>query len=242
MRGRDVGHRYPHEVITGSVGTVISARLRRRRAALAGVVLLTAVVAGTGLAATATARRAASSLTRALEDAAVADISIDVSNDQHLAEVAALPEVEAASTLAFVAEVRNIERVRSYPRALATFFAVLGVGSVAHLCVTAARRGRRDLAVAKALGFTRRQVRAVLAWQATIVIVVGLVAGIPLGLAAGRITWSAVTARPGHVRRGCRRALGPRRDRTRRRRRNQCPRLRPRLARRPPLARARAAG
>jgi predicted lysophospholipase L1 biosynthesis ABC-type transport system permease subunit len=47
--------------------------------------------------------------------------------------------------------------------------------------------------VAKALGFTRRQVRAVLAWQATIVIVVGLVAGIPLGLAAGRVTWSAVT-------------------------------------------------
>jgi putative ABC transport system permease protein len=91
------------------------------------------------------------------------------------------------------AEVRNLERVRTYPRALATFFALLGVGSVAHLCVTAARRGRRDLAVAKALGFTRRQVRAVLAWQATIVIVVGLVAGIPLGIAAGRVTWSAVT-------------------------------------------------
>jgi putative ABC transport system permease protein len=43
--------------------------------------------------------------------------------------------------------------------------------------------------VLKALGFTRRQVGATIAWQATTFAVVALVLGVPLGVAVGRWAW-----------------------------------------------------
>jgi predicted lysophospholipase L1 biosynthesis ABC-type transport system permease subunit len=42
----------------------------------------------------------------------------------------------------------------------------------------------------KALGFTRRQLAAAVAWQATVVAVVGVVVGIPLGIVVGRQLWT----------------------------------------------------
>ena len=51
--------------------------------------------------------------------------------------------------------------------------------------VSSLRRRRRELAVLKTLGFSRRQVRATVAWQASTVAAVGLVVGIPLGLLVG---------------------------------------------------------
>ena len=90
-------------------------------------------------------------------------------------------------------QVGNLEQVRGYPTALGVFFALLGIGSLAHLCATAVRRRRRDLAIVKALGFTRSQVRAVLTWQATTVTFVGLLVGVPAGLFVGRLSWASVT-------------------------------------------------
>jgi ABC-type lipoprotein release transport system permease subunit len=63
--------------------------------------------------------------------------------------------------------------------------------------VTTVRRRRRALAVLKTVGFDRRQVRATVAWQATTVVVVGLLVGIPLGLVAGRLVWDLVAAQLG---------------------------------------------
>jgi ABC-type lipoprotein release transport system permease subunit len=51
------------------------------------------------------------------------------------------------------------------------------------------RRHPRDLALLKTLGFTRRQLATTVAWQSTVVAVVGLVVGIPLGIAVGRWLW-----------------------------------------------------
>ena len=53
------------------------------------------------------------------------------------------------------------------------------------------RRRRRDFALLKTLGFTRRQLSAAIAWQSTVVIAIGLVIGVPLGIAAGRWLWLA---------------------------------------------------
>jgi FtsX-like permease family len=91
------------------------------------------------------------------------------------------------------ADLTDYERVRETPIVLAGMLAVLGVATVTHALVTTVRRRRRDLAVLKTLGFTRRQVSGAVAWQATTIAAVALVVGLPLGIAAGRFAW-ALTA------------------------------------------------
>ena len=46
------------------------------------------------------------------------------------------------------------------------------------------RRRRRDLALLKTLGFTRRQLAATVAWQASIAVALGVIVGVPLGIVA----------------------------------------------------------
>jgi ABC-type antimicrobial peptide transport system permease subunit len=55
------------------------------------------------------------------------------------------------------------------------------------------RRRRHELAVLRALGLTRGQTRLVVVTQATLLAVIGLAFGIPLGVAAGRTLWRAAT-------------------------------------------------
>jgi hypothetical protein len=89
------------------------------------------------------------------------------------------------------AEIVNYRSMGAMPAILA---GGLAAGTVAALGLTLAasvRRRRRDLALLKTLGFTRRQLAATVAWQATVVAVLGLVIGIPLGIAAGRWLWLA---------------------------------------------------
>jgi putative ABC transport system permease protein len=79
--------------------------------------------------------------------------------------------------------------VRSTPLLLAGLLAVLGAGVLAHLLVTSIRSRRRDLAVLKTLGFTRRQLAVTVASLATTLAGLALLVGIPIGLVAGRWTW-----------------------------------------------------
>jgi len=58
---------------------------------------------------------------------------------------------------------------------------------------------RQELAVLRTLGFERRQLGSVLAWQATTIGLIGLVVGVPLGLTAGRVVWKAVASGIGVV-------------------------------------------
>jgi ABC-type lipoprotein release transport system permease subunit len=78
------------------------------------------------------------------------------------------------------------------PIVLAGFLALLALGAVGHAVATAVRRRRHDLAVLRALGMTRRQTRGVLITQASVLAVVGLAFGIPLGVALGRTVWRVV--------------------------------------------------
>ncbi|MGO8886062.1 MAG: FtsX-like permease family protein, partial [Streptosporangiaceae bacterium] len=50
-------------------------------------------------------------------------------------------------------------------------------------------RRRRDFALLKTLGFTRRQLAAAVAWQSSAITAAGLLIGVPLGIAAGRWLW-----------------------------------------------------
>jgi ABC-type antimicrobial peptide transport system permease subunit len=67
---------------------------------------------------------------------------------------------------------------------------VLGATASLGLALSAAvRRRRHDLALLKVLGFTQRQLAATVFWHATATVVVGLLLGMPLGVAAGRELW-----------------------------------------------------
>jgi ABC-type lipoprotein release transport system permease subunit len=47
------------------------------------------------------------------------------------------------------------------------------------------------LAVLKVLGFTPRQLSAVVAWQSTVAAFVGVIVGVPCGIILGRQLWTA---------------------------------------------------
>ncbi|PZF85023.1 hypothetical protein C1I92_06400 [Jiangella anatolica] len=86
----------------------------------------------------------------------------------------------------------EIRQVRTLPVFLAGFLAVLALGAVGHALATAVRRRRQEVAVLRALGMTRWQSRGVVITQASLLALIGLAAGVPLGLALGRTVWRYV--------------------------------------------------
>jgi hypothetical protein len=89
------------------------------------------------------------------------------------------------------AEIVNYKTMGAMPAALAGGLAAGAVAGLGLTLVASVRRRRRDFALLKTLGFTRRQLAAAVAWQSTVVAVVGLVVGVPAGIAAGRWLWLA---------------------------------------------------
>jgi FtsX-like permease family/MacB-like periplasmic core domain len=94
-------------------------------------------------------------------------------------------------------EVASYGRVVSTPVLLSALLGALAAALMAHVLVTSVRRRRRDLAVLKTLGFSRRQVGAAVAWQASTLAAIAVLAGVPLGVAAGRWTWTFFASRLG---------------------------------------------
>ena len=89
-------------------------------------------------------------------------------------------------------EIQEVKDLELLPVALGAFLALLAVSAVGHALATAVRRRRHDLAVLRALGITRAQARLVVTTQASLLAVIGLAFGVPLGIALGRVTWRAV--------------------------------------------------
>jgi hypothetical protein len=83
----------------------------------------------------------------------------------------------------------ELRSVRLEPMLLGGFLLLLAIGAVGHGLATAVRRRRHDVAVLRALGLTRWQTRMIVVAQATMLALVGLVIGVPLGIAAGRTGW-----------------------------------------------------
>jgi putative ABC transport system permease protein len=96
-------------------------------------------------------------------------------------------------------EVQRLHEIDHVPDALAAFLAVLGAIAVGHLLVTSIRRQRRDFAVLKTMGFSRRQLAAAVASEASTVAAFGIVVGLALGTAGGATLWRAVAHRVGLV-------------------------------------------
>jgi hypothetical protein len=90
------------------------------------------------------------------------------------------------------AEIDRVHQIRGLPLALAAFVALIALVAVGLALVSSLRRRRRELAVLKTLGFSRRQIRTTVAWQASTVAAIGLVVGIPIGLLVGAYVWHEV--------------------------------------------------
>jgi len=86
--------------------------------------------------------------------------------------------------------VTNYASIDRIPAVLAALLAVIGVAVLGQFIVVSGRRRRRDFAIFKALGMRRGQISAITAWQVSTLTGLALLAGLPLGVAAGRWSWA----------------------------------------------------
>jgi predicted lysophospholipase L1 biosynthesis ABC-type transport system permease subunit len=94
-------------------------------------------------------------------------------------------------------DIRDYARVRDTPLVLGALLGVLAAGTLSHALLAGVRRRQRDLALLKTLGLVRSQLLRVVCWQASTLAAIALLAGLPLGLLAGRWAWAVFAASAG---------------------------------------------
>ena len=87
------------------------------------------------------------------------------------------------------AEIVNYRSIGVTPLLLVSGLALGAVAALALTLAASVRRRRRDLALLKTLGFTKRQLAAAISWQASVAALVGILIGVPLGIVLGRWLW-----------------------------------------------------
>lgn len=87
------------------------------------------------------------------------------------------------------AEIVNYRSMGTTPGVLAGGLALGAVVALSLTLVASVRHRRHELALLKTFGCTQRQLAIAIASQSTVIAIVGLIIGVPLGLALGRILW-----------------------------------------------------
>jgi predicted lysophospholipase L1 biosynthesis ABC-type transport system permease subunit len=87
------------------------------------------------------------------------------------------------------ADLDDLQQISGLPSILVGVLAIMAIATFTHALVSSVRRRRQDLAVMKALGCSRAQLSATVAWQAAVMAAVAVLAGIPLGVGLGRWSW-----------------------------------------------------
>jgi hypothetical protein len=90
------------------------------------------------------------------------------------------------------AEIEQLRQLDRLPSVLAGFLVVVALLAVGNLIVLSVRRRGHDLAVVRALGCTPRQVDRIVALQATLLALAGVVVGVPAGIIFGQLVWARV--------------------------------------------------
>jgi putative ABC transport system permease protein len=91
------------------------------------------------------------------------------------------------------ASIINAEQLGRQPLALALGLAAAALLSLALTVLSSVRRRRYELALLKALGMTRGQIRALITWQTSVMLLIAVTVGGPLGIAGGRWAWRGFT-------------------------------------------------
>jgi hypothetical protein len=88
------------------------------------------------------------------------------------------------------AEIVNYRSQQAIPLYLGIVLATLAVIALALTLIASVRRRRHELALLKTLGYTRRQLAAVVACQSTTAVGIGILIGVPAGILIGRSIWN----------------------------------------------------
>jgi putative ABC transport system permease protein len=89
------------------------------------------------------------------------------------------------------AAVVNAGQMGREPLAMAIGVAAAAVLALGLAILASVRQRRRELALLKSLGLRSRQIRAIVAWQSSTILVIAVAAGVPLGIAAGQWAWTS---------------------------------------------------
>jgi len=114
---------------------------------------------------------------------------------EHIDEVLSRPATQDAPASGVVSVLRPAE-ITDYRSVGSTAFVLAGVlgagalGALGRTLVASVRRRRRELALLKALGFTQAQLAGTVAWQSSVSAAIGVIVGLPLGIALGRWLWT----------------------------------------------------
>jgi hypothetical protein len=90
---------------------------------------------------------------------------------------------------ALPSDVANFGGVRNLPYMMAGLLGALALLLMIHTLVSSIKRRGRDLAILKTIGFAPGQLRATVAWQASVLTIVSLLIGLPLGVIGARWAW-----------------------------------------------------
>jgi ABC-type lipoprotein release transport system permease subunit len=93
----------------------------------------------------------------------------------------------------------NVGRVEQLPSVLAGLLVAAAAALLGHALITTVRRSRRDFAILQTLGFVRRQLCGSVLAQATCLVAIGVIVGLPLGFAVGTWQWHHFASQIGFV-------------------------------------------
>ena len=93
----------------------------------------------------------------------------------------------------------NFGESANFPLMLGAILVLCGIAALGYLLIASVARRRQESALLKALGFVRWQTATVVFCQASAVAAVGVIAGVPLGVAAGQAVWRVFALNLGMV-------------------------------------------
>jgi putative ABC transport system permease protein len=93
----------------------------------------------------------------------------------------------------------NLDQIGSVPMLFAAIMGVMAAAVLTHVLVVAGRARRRDLAILRALGFSRGQTLRTVMCESMVYAVGALAVGLPTGVVSGRLAWRVYAANLGAV-------------------------------------------